>query len=63
MTLCGPFGTNLEILGVLDASFPPIFRNIGVAIALTALQVSPPLTKTGLLWMYALADVKLEIVM
>ena len=30
MTLCGPSGANLEILGVLNASFPPIFRNIGV---------------------------------
>ena len=29
MTLCGPFGTNLDILGVLNVSFPPFFRNIG----------------------------------
>ena len=33
MTQCGLFGTNMEILGVLNASFPPIFRNIGGAIA------------------------------
>ena len=43
MTLCGPFGTNLEILGVLNASFPPIFRNIGGAIALPAPPVPPAL--------------------
>ena len=39
MILCGPFGTNLEILGVLNASFLPTFRNIGGAIAPPAPQV------------------------
>ena len=41
MTLCGPFGTNLEILGVLNASFPPIFRNIGGATAPPTPPVPP----------------------
>ena len=33
MTFCSALGTNLEIFGVLSAIFPPIFRNIGGAIA------------------------------
>ena len=43
MTLRGPFGTNLEILGVLNASFPAVFRNIGGAIAPPAPPVQAPL--------------------
>ena len=43
MTLCSPFGTNLEILGVLNATFSPIFRNIGGAIAPPAPPVPPAL--------------------
>ena len=43
MTLRGPFGTNLELLGVLDACFLPIFRDIGGAIAPPAPPVPPAL--------------------
>ena len=44
MTLGSPFAINLEILGVLNASFSPNFRNIGGAIAPPAPQVPPALT-------------------
>jgi len=43
MTLYCPFGTNLEILGVLNASFSPIIRNIVGAIAPPAPPVPPAL--------------------
>ena len=43
MILGGLIGTSLEILGVLNASFPTIFRNIGGAIALPAPPVPPAL--------------------
>ena len=43
MTFCSALRINLEILGVLNACFPPIFRDIGGAIAPPAPPVPPAL--------------------
>ena len=46
MTFCAALRTNLEILGVLNATYSPIFKNIGGAIAPPAPPVPPTLLGT-----------------
>ena len=48
MTICDALRTKLQILGVLNATFSHIFRNIGGALAPPAPPVPPALIKSDL---------------